>query len=59
MAQNADAFTANVRPIIVTIKAGGRASLRTMADELNVRRVETARSSAWSAMQVRRIMERA
>lgn len=54
----ADAFAANVLPIIASIKAGGIASNTGIANELNMRRVNTARGGAWTAVQVRRILDR-
>ena len=51
-AKGADAFAVNVLPVIASIKAAG-------GDELSARRVETARGGAWTAMQVKRMMERA
>ncbi len=57
--READAFAANVLPIIATIQAAGITSARAIADELNARRVETARGGTWSGMQVSRILMRA
>lgn len=54
----ADAFAANVRPMIEAIRAAGAASHRAIAAELNTRRIETARGGAWSAVQVGRILAR-
>src|SRR3954451_8471904 len=42
MAREADAFASNVLPVIESIRAAGKASLRAIAEELNARRVETA-----------------
>lgn len=58
-AREAAAFASNVLPVIESIKATGKESLRAIADELNARRVETVRGGNWSAMQVKRVMERA
>lgn len=55
----AEAFAANVRPVIEAIRAAGAASHRAIAAELTVRRIKTARSGAWSAVQVGRIIARA
>ena len=52
----AQAFAANVRPIIESIRKAGVTSNRGIAAELNARRVETARGGEWSAVQVRRIL---
>lgn len=54
----ADRFAANVLPVIDAIRAGGIASHRGIAVELNARRVETARGGAWNGAQVGRIMTR-
>ena len=54
----ADAFAANVRPVIESIRETGVASARGIAAELNARRVATARGGAWSAVQVSRILAR-
>ena len=55
---SADAFAANVLPIVATIRAAGITSARGIAAELNARRVETARGGAWSAVQVGRLLAR-
>jgi len=54
----ADAFAANVLPVIESIRAAGAGSHRAIAVELNARRIETARGGAWSAEQVGRILTR-
>ena len=56
---SADAFASNVLPIIRTIQAAGVTSLHQIAKALNDRSVRTARGGEWSAMQVKRIIERA
>ena len=58
-ARDADAFAANVLPIITSIRAAGTTSHRAIAETLNVRAVRTARGGAWSAVQVGRILARA
>lgn len=58
-AANADHFAANVLPVIAGLQAAGKGSLRAIAEELNARRVETARGGTWTAMQVKRVLERA
>lgn len=59
-ARKADAFAANIIPVIETIKATGKTSLRAIAEELNTRRIDTARRvGTWNAMQVKRVLERA
>jgi DNA invertase Pin-like site-specific DNA recombinase len=54
----ADAFAANVRPIIEQIQASGVSSLRGVAKALNARGVRTARGSEWTAVQVNNVLER-
>jgi len=46
-------------PIIEELKASGAVSLRQIAAELNARGIRTARGGAWSAVQVKRVLERA
>jgi hypothetical protein len=48
----ADAFAANVRPIIEQIRASGVQSFRGIARALTARGVKTARGGQWSAAQV-------
>ncbi len=55
----ADAFAANVLPVIASIRAVGASSLRAVAAILNERRVPTARGGEWSAAQVQRVLARA
>lgn len=57
-ARKADQNAANVFPIICQIAARG-ASLRQIADELNMRDIKTARGGMWYATTVRNIMMRA
>jgi DNA invertase Pin-like site-specific DNA recombinase len=55
----ADAFAANVRPIIEQIRASGVGSLRGVARALNARGVRTARGgSEWTAVQVSDVLKR-
>jgi DNA invertase Pin-like site-specific DNA recombinase len=58
-AAEADAFAANILPIIRSIQASGVTSLRAIADALNGRNVRTARGGAWNASTVSRIIGRA
>lgn len=57
--READAFAANVLPIIREIQAANVTSHRSIAAALNARAVRTVRGGAWSAMQVGRILGRA
>jgi DNA invertase Pin-like site-specific DNA recombinase len=54
----ADAFAANVRPIIREIQKSGVSSLRGVAKALSARGVRTSRGGEWSAVQVSDILER-
>jgi DNA invertase Pin-like site-specific DNA recombinase len=54
----ADAFAANVRPIIEQIRASGVQSLRGIARALAARGVKTARGGQWNAAQVADIINR-
>lgn len=53
----ADAFAANVLPMIRDLQARG-GTHRSIAEELNARRVRTARGGEWSATQVQRVLAR-
>ncbi|MDX8492701.1 recombinase family protein [Mesorhizobium sp. VK22B] len=57
MAQ-ADAFAANVLPIIRDIQASGIKSLRQIAVALNARGIASARGGTWTAVQVTDIINR-
>ena len=57
-AGDANAFAANVLPIIASIRRSGARTLREIATELTARRVRTARGGEWSAVQVSRILRR-
>jgi DNA invertase Pin-like site-specific DNA recombinase len=54
----ADAFAANVLPIIREIQASGVQSFRAIARALTARGVKTARGGQWSAAQVSDIVNR-
>jgi DNA invertase Pin-like site-specific DNA recombinase len=54
----ADAFAANVRPIIEQIQASGVQSLRGVARALTARGIKTARGGTWTAVQVSDILQR-
>ena len=49
---------ANVRPIIDEIERSGAVTLRAIADALNARGVQTARSGRWHAGSVARVLGR-
>src|SRR5262249_4456762 len=54
----ADAFAANVRPIIKEIQASGVSSMRGLARALAARGVKTARGGDWSDVQVAAVLRR-
>jgi DNA invertase Pin-like site-specific DNA recombinase len=54
----ADAFAANVRPIIHQIQKSGVTSLRGVAKALSARGIKTARGGEWAAVQVSDILRR-
>ena len=54
----ADAFAANVRPIIKEIKASGVTSLHGIARALTARGVKTARGCDWTSVQVSNLLAR-
>ena len=54
----ADAFAANVRPIIREIQKSGVSSLRGVAKALSARGIKTVRGGEWTAVQVSDILER-
>jgi DNA invertase Pin-like site-specific DNA recombinase len=56
--QAADAFAANVLPIVRQIHAAGATTARAIAAALNARGVATARGGAWHDSQVRRLLAR-
>lgn len=58
-AMQAAKHAANVLPIIDQCVKTGVKGLRSIADCLNARGVKTARGGEWSAMQVKRVMDRA
>jgi DNA invertase Pin-like site-specific DNA recombinase len=54
----ADAFAANMRPIIEQIRASGVQSLRGVARALTARGIKTARGGTWTPVQVSDILRR-
>ena len=54
----AAAFASNVLPVIQQIEASGTNSYRGIADELNARKIRTARGGEWHATTVRNMMLR-
>jgi DNA invertase Pin-like site-specific DNA recombinase len=56
---NADAFAANVLPLIHSLQASGLKSLASIAEALNARGIRTARGGEWHSTTVRNILLRA
>lgn len=54
----AAARATDLRPIIADVQASGASSLRQIAAGLNQRAIPTARGGTWSAVQVKRVLER-
>lgn len=54
----ADAFAANVVPIVESIRASGIGTLAGIAEALNARGIKTARGGTWHPMTVRNVMQR-
>jgi DNA invertase Pin-like site-specific DNA recombinase len=55
---NADAFAANVLPIVRQLRESGVTTLAAIADALNARGVRTARGGEWHASTVRNLLAR-
>jgi DNA invertase Pin-like site-specific DNA recombinase len=55
----ADAFAANVLPIVRQIQAAGAVTTRAIAAALNARGIRTARGGAWHDSTVRNLLARA
>jgi DNA invertase Pin-like site-specific DNA recombinase len=49
---------ADLSPVIESIQAAGRTSPQQIADALNARGITAARGGEWSAVQVRRVLDR-
>jgi DNA invertase Pin-like site-specific DNA recombinase len=54
----ADERAIDLAPIITDLRVTGATSLRAIAAGLNARAIPTARGGAWSAVQVKRVLER-
>lgn len=52
----ADAFAANVLPVVRQIQAAGIKTHRALAEALNIRGVRTARGGEWHATTVRNLI---
>jgi hypothetical protein len=56
--EKANRKAADVAQIIADVQASGASSLRQVATALNDRGIPAARGGGWSAIQVKRVMER-
>lgn len=56
---NAAKRASDLLPLIQSIEAAGATSLRAIAAELNARGIPTPRGGEWSAVQVKRVLDRA
>ncbi len=55
---NADAFAANIHPLIEKLRADGATSLRDIAHALNDRNIKTVRGREWTGTAVRNVLLR-
>jgi DNA invertase Pin-like site-specific DNA recombinase len=55
--RKAMSFAADLRPMITAMYQNGTVSLRTIAADLNNRKIPTARGKTWTAMAVQRIIK--
>ena len=56
--READAFAANIMPVVRQIRAAGAASMASIATALNDRGIKTARGGAWHASTVHNLLKR-
>jgi len=54
--QQADAFAANLMPLIRQLQASGTRTVRAIATELNARGVRTARGGVWHPTTVHNLL---
>lgn len=54
----ADAFAAELRPLVTSLRAAGVTTLNGLAQELNRRGVKSARGGRWHASSVRNLLAR-
>ena len=54
----ANEYVSQMKPIILEIMSSGIVSLNGIANELNIQRYTTRRGSVWSAIAVKRVLER-
>jgi predicted Zn-dependent protease len=55
---NADAFAADLAPVLETIRSEGHTTLRAIAGELNARGIRTRRGGRWHVSSVRNLLDR-
>ena len=55
---NAEAFAADLAPVLVDIRAWGHTSLRTIAAELTARGIQTRLGVTWQVSNVGNLLER-
>ena len=55
----ADAFAANVLPVVRDLRAAGVTATRAIAEALNARGIRTARGGEWHHSTVRNLLARA
>lgn len=58
VASNADAFAQTLATVLGSIRTEGHDSLRAIAEELNVRGIQTRRGGLWHVSNVRNLLER-
>lgn len=58
VASNAEAFAQTLAQVLGSIRAEGHDSLRAIAEELNVRGIQTRRGGRWHVSNVRNLLER-
>jgi DNA invertase Pin-like site-specific DNA recombinase len=58
LADNADAFAANVLPTIESLRTAGITDLRGLASALNARAVPTSRGGRWHVSNIRNVLRR-
>jgi DNA invertase Pin-like site-specific DNA recombinase len=58
LSQGAEAFAANVWPIIESLRQNGVTDLRGLANALNARGVRTARGGRWHVSNVKNVIDR-
>jgi Recombinase len=56
--ESADAFAANVLPVVRELQASGTTTVRAIAEALNARGIRTARGGDWHHSTVRNLLAR-